>query len=83
MTCSSISPPSFPGTRRWTAGRSRCQRITATVTLRGTVGSLREKREAGKTAARVYGVTEVCSELQVRMLAGSTRDDADLGGDVL
>ena len=29
------------------------------VTLRGTVGSFREKREAGKAAARVYGVTEV------------------------
>ncbi|MGO9784049.1 MAG: BON domain-containing protein [Streptosporangiaceae bacterium] len=25
-----------------------------TVTLRGTVGNLREKREAGKAAARVY-----------------------------
>jgi osmotically-inducible protein OsmY len=53
------------------------------VTLRGTVGSFREKREAGKAAARVYGVTEVSNELQVRMLAGSKRDDADLRGDVL
>jgi osmotically-inducible protein OsmY len=53
------------------------------VTLRGTVGSLREKREAGKAAARVYGVTVVSNELQVRMLAGSKRDDADLRGDVL
>ena len=44
------------------------------VTLRGTVGSFREKREAGKAAARVYGVTEVSNELQVRMLdsAGAT-----------
>ena len=40
-----------------------------TVTLRGTVGNLREKREAGKAAARVYRVTEVCNERQVRMLA--------------
>ena len=54
-----------------------------TVTLRGTVGNLREKREAGKAAARVYRVTEVCNERQVRMLAGSKRDDADLRGDVL
>ena len=53
------------------------------VTLRGTVGSFREKREAGKAAARVYGVTEVSNELQVRMLDSSRRDDADLRGDVL
>ena len=51
------------------------------ATLRGTVGSVREKREAGKAAARVYGVTEVSNELQVRMSASSgvtTRT----GGDV-
>ena len=53
------------------------------VTLRGTVASFREKREAGKAAARVYGVTEVSNELQVRMLDSSKRDDADLHGDVL
>jgi osmotically-inducible protein OsmY len=53
------------------------------VTLRGTVGSFREKREAGKAAERVYGVTEVSNELQVRMLDNSRRDDADLRGDVL
>jgi osmotically-inducible protein OsmY len=53
------------------------------VTLRGTVGSLRQKREAGKAAARVYGVTEVSNQLQVRMPERSERDDADLRGDVL
>ncbi len=53
------------------------------VTLRGTVGSFREKREAVKAAARVYGVTEVSNELQVQMLNGSKRNDADLRGDVL
>jgi osmotically-inducible protein OsmY len=53
------------------------------VTLRGTVASFREKRDAGKAAARVYGVTEVSNELQVRMLDSSRRDDADLRGDVL
>ncbi len=53
------------------------------ITLRGTVGSFREKREAGKAAARVYGVTEVTNELQVQLLNGSRRDDADLRGDVL
>ncbi len=53
------------------------------ITLRGTVGSFREKREAGKAAARVYGVTEISDELQVQMLNGSKRNDADLRGDVL
>jgi osmotically-inducible protein OsmY len=31
------------------------------VTLRGTVGSFREKRDAEKTAQRVYGVRRVTS----------------------
>ena len=53
------------------------------VTLRGTVGSFRGKREAEKATTRVYGVTEVSNELQVQMLNGSKRDDADLRGDVL
>ena len=33
------------------------------VTLRGTVGSFREKREAGRAAARVYGVADISNEL--------------------
>ena len=41
------------------------------VTLRGTVGSFREKREAGRAAARVYGVTDISNELHVPMLNGS------------
>jgi osmotically-inducible protein OsmY len=53
------------------------------VALRGTVGSFREKREAQKAAARVYGVTDISNELQVRVLDGSIRGDADLRGDVL
>jgi osmotically-inducible protein OsmY len=53
------------------------------VTLRGTVGTFREKREAGKAAARVYGVTDVSNELHVQLLDGSRRDDADVRGDVL
>ena len=36
-----------------------------TVTLRGTVGSFREKRAAKKAAERVYGVTAVQNELSV------------------
>ena len=54
-----------------------------TVTLRGTVDNFREKREAGKAACRVYGVTRVHNELDVRLLDDSKRDDAELRGDVL
>lgn len=53
------------------------------VMLRGTVGSLREKREAQKAAERVDGVTSVENELQVRLLTEHARDDADLRGAVL
>src|SRR5262249_30396092 len=51
------------------------------VTLRGTVGSLREKREAEKAAQRVYGVISVDNELQVKLL--SDRGDAEVRGDIL
>jgi osmotically-inducible protein OsmY len=53
------------------------------VTLRGTVGSLRQRREAKNAAQRVYGVTSVADELQVRILNENRRDDADLRGAVL
>jgi len=53
------------------------------VTLRGTVGGFREKREATSAAKRVYGVTKVDNELSVRLLDGDGRDDADLRGAVL
>ncbi len=54
-----------------------------TVTLRGTVGSFRQKREAKKAAERVHGVTKVTNDLDVRLLTEHLRDDADLRGDVL
>jgi osmotically-inducible protein OsmY len=54
-----------------------------TVTLRGTVGSFRQKREARKAAERVYGVLYVNNELNVRILDEYRHDDADLRGDVL
>jgi osmotically-inducible protein OsmY len=38
------------------------------VTLRGTVGSMREKLEAKTVAAGVFGVVAVKNELQVRPL---------------
>jgi osmotically-inducible protein OsmY len=53
------------------------------VTLRGTVGSFREKREAQRAAQRVYGVISVDNQLQVKLLNGQKRDDAELRGDVL
>ena len=54
-----------------------------TVTLRGTVGSYRQKREARKAAERVWGVTRVTNDLEVRLLTEHRRADADLRGDVL
>jgi osmotically-inducible protein OsmY len=53
------------------------------ITLRGTVGSLHQKREAKKAAQRVYGVISVDNQLQVRLLDDARRADADLRGDVL
>jgi osmotically-inducible protein OsmY len=53
------------------------------VSLRGTVGSFRQKREAKHAAERVFGVERVTNELQVRLLDEFGREDADLRGDVL
>jgi osmotically-inducible protein OsmY len=53
------------------------------VTLRGTVGSHREKLEAKKAAERVYGVKSVENKLEVKLLNGDKREDAELRGDVL
>ena len=53
------------------------------VTLRGTVGSFREKGEAERAAKRVYGVKSVKNELEVRILDTFGREDADLRGAVL
>jgi osmotically-inducible protein OsmY len=54
-----------------------------TVTLRGTAGSLREKREARKAAERVFGVIAVNDELRVQILDKDRREDTELRGDVL
>jgi osmotically-inducible protein OsmY len=53
------------------------------ITLRGTVGSLREKRDAKKAAERVYGVSVVNDELQVRISDKDLREDTELRGDIL
>ena len=53
------------------------------ITLRGTVGSLREKRDAKKAAQRVVGVMSVDNELQVKRMSDQRRADADIRADVL
>jgi osmotically-inducible protein OsmY len=54
------------------------------VTLRGTVGSFREKREAKKAAQRIHGVISVTDELRVTpLMSDAGRDDAELRADVL
>ena len=53
------------------------------VTLRGTVGSLRQKLEAQHATERVWGVVSVDNKLNVRLLNEHRRDDAELRGDVL
>ena len=44
-----------------------------TITLRGTVGSLRQKREAKKAAQRVFGVISVDNQLQVKLMNDDKR----------
>src|SRR4051794_4481816 len=53
------------------------------VTLRGTVHSFRQKREAKKAAERVWGVLSVDNGLEVELMGEQRREDADLRGDVL
>src|SRR5262245_39810613 len=53
------------------------------ITLRGTVGSFRQKREAKKDAQRVYGVKSVDNKLQVRILTHDEKDDSEIRGAVL
>lgn len=53
------------------------------VTLRGSVGSLREKLEAGRTAGLVRGVEAIGNQLETAVPDVTPRDDADLLGDVL
>ena len=54
-----------------------------TVTLRGTVGSPRQKIEAKRAVQRVHGVRSVVDELKVKPLPGHKREDAELRGAVL
>jgi osmotically-inducible protein OsmY len=52
------------------------------VTLRGTVTSFRQKREAENAARRVYGVTAISDFLEVRIADQDRRADADVRADV-
>ena len=54
-----------------------------TVTLRGTVASLRLKRAASSAVARVRGVTWIDNELTVQLPVQDRRSDEDLRGDVM
>src|SRR5215472_4164603 len=56
---------------------------SGTVTLRGTVDSLRQKRAGSKAASRVRGVMRVANELRVQIPRTDLRNDDDLRGDVL
>jgi osmotically-inducible protein OsmY len=53
------------------------------VTLRGTVGSFREKLEATNAVKRLYGTKRVENQLDVKLLNADKRDDADIRGGVL
>ena len=53
------------------------------VTLRGTVGSFSQRRAAEAAARRTRGVIDVYDELQVRLLAGNRRADAEIRGAAL
>ena len=56
---------------------------SGTVTLRGTVDSLRQKQAGSRAASRVRGVIRIANELRVRIPREDQRDDDDLRGDVL
>jgi osmotically-inducible protein OsmY len=53
------------------------------VTLRGSVGSFRQKREARKAAEGVRGVIGVNDQIEVRIVTEQRREDAEVRGDVL
>jgi osmotically-inducible protein OsmY len=54
-----------------------------TVTLRGTVGSLAQRRAAVADARRTRGVLDVYDELDVRVLDRDRREDAEIRGAAL
>lgn len=65
------------------AGTIAVSAVDGHITLRGTVGSVREKLEAKKVAEGVFGVVAVKDELQVHLLDDQRRNDAELRAHVL
>lgn len=57
--------------------------VDGTAILRGTVGSLSQRRAAGSDARGVPGVDDVDNQLEVRLLDGDRREDADIRGRAL
>jgi osmotically-inducible protein OsmY len=53
------------------------------VTLRGSVGSLRERADAVRVADRVDGVQRVMAQLKIRIMTPEVRADADTEAAVL
>jgi osmotically-inducible protein OsmY len=57
--------------------------VAGVVTLRGTVGSFRQRQEAKRAAHRIRGVLAVNDQLEVQIMSDQRQEDADLRGDVL
>ncbi|MBV8429565.1 MAG: BON domain-containing protein [Solirubrobacterales bacterium] len=57
--------------------------VDGSVVLRGTVGSFNQRRAAVSDTRKVTGVYEVDDQLEVRLIAGSQIDDAELRGRAL
>jgi osmotically-inducible protein OsmY len=57
--------------------------VAGVVTLRGTVGSFRQRQEAKRAAGRIRGVLAVNDQLEVQIMTDQRQEDADLRGDVL
>lgn len=53
------------------------------ATLRGTVGSVEEKRTARRIATQVFGVVAIDDRLEVRRLDSRRRKDAELRAEIL
>jgi osmotically-inducible protein OsmY len=53
------------------------------VTMRGTVGTLRQKLEAQRAAERIHGVKKVNNDLDVRLINRNRKEDTELRADVL
>lgn len=53
------------------------------VTLRGTVGSFKQRQAATQDARKVEGVADVVDEIKVQLLDGDRRADDDIKGAAL